>query len=770
MANRQIGWSTESNLLWQIGNQIDRMTGVIGSTLSTFVPQSRTLTINGVTYDLSANRSWTVATGLSGTIATGQVAFGSATNTISGTNNLFWDAANSGLVVGNNVLSSFFRLGVNGNIVVSGTSPYITFNTATNSGSTPAYIQFTNATSKFDIVSTGAIEFFSNANARMRLFGTGNLGINTGSTDSGQRLQVNGDAFIKGSGATSATNALLVQNTNGTLIFSNDNSGTTTVQGITNNDSSVLFRVRQQNTNTRFSVNALGQTFIGGDANAATDTLLRIERNFNPTSGTATHITTLIIPTINQTGGANGITRGLYINPTLIAAADWRSIEWSNNSGWGLYGAGTANNYLGGALAIGTSTLTGYNLRISKNITGATTGVGVAVDGIILSDVTSVVASYLSRPSTNDSSFNLGTLIHFSVGQGTFRSPSSVSDQYGFLVNNELIGATNNYAFFGNIPSGTNRWNLYMNGTADNYLRGKLLINTTTVGTFLLDVNGTARVSGSLIGAGALSAGSGSIAFLTAATTSGNVHSAAIGYNAISSNAHAFAFGYNSSASANPSFAFGYDAQASGSQSTAFSNGRAVGIYSIAGGYRGSAVASHSVAFGYQSRAYLNGQFAISGGNMDYNGDSQYSVYTGSLNTGAVGSGGTYSFTGVRPSNGTFGSGVSQIWFVEAKIVFAVKGKNTSVTEFNLDDTYTCVYRLAVKSNFGTGTSIIGTPTLSIAFNDTNMATTSVSFTIVSNNLVANVTPPTWASAGQVIFRGTLSYELTELGNYAQIF
>jgi len=61
MANRQIGWSTESNLLWQIGNQIDRMTGVIGSTLSIFVPQSRTLTINGVTYDLSANRSWTVS-------------------------------------------------------------------------------------------------------------------------------------------------------------------------------------------------------------------------------------------------------------------------------------------------------------------------------------------------------------------------------------------------------------------------------------------------------------------------------------------------------------------------------------------------------------------------------------------------------------------------------------------------------------------------------------------------------------------------------------
>jgi len=97
MANRQIGWSTESNLLWQIGNQIDRMTGVIGSTLSTFVPQSRTLTINGVTYDLSANRSWTVSGGISGTGAAGQVAYWTGVSSQAGSNNLFWDATNSRL-------------------------------------------------------------------------------------------------------------------------------------------------------------------------------------------------------------------------------------------------------------------------------------------------------------------------------------------------------------------------------------------------------------------------------------------------------------------------------------------------------------------------------------------------------------------------------------------------------------------------------------------------------------------------------------------------
>jgi len=60
-------------------------------------------------------------------------------------------------------------------------------------------------------------------------------------------------------------------------------------------------------------------------------------------------------PTINQTGGANGITIGINVNPILTAAADWRSIQWSNNTGFGLYGSGTATNYLGGTLGIGTT-------------------------------------------------------------------------------------------------------------------------------------------------------------------------------------------------------------------------------------------------------------------------------------------------------------------------------------------------------------------------------------------------------------------------------
>ena len=77
--------------------------------------------------------------------------------------------------------------------------------------------------------------------------------------------------------------------------------------------------------------------------------------SFAPTSGSATFTGILMTQTINQTGGANGITRGLYVNPTLTAAADFRAIETSNNTGWSYYGAGSANSYFGGNIAVSTT-------------------------------------------------------------------------------------------------------------------------------------------------------------------------------------------------------------------------------------------------------------------------------------------------------------------------------------------------------------------------------------------------------------------------------
>ena len=64
--------------------------------------------------------------------------------------------------------------------------------------------------------------------------------------------------------------------------------------------------------------------------------------SFSPNSGTRNYSALNVNPTINQTGGANGITRGLYVNPTLTSAADFRAIEIT--AGKVIIPNGNANN------------------------------------------------------------------------------------------------------------------------------------------------------------------------------------------------------------------------------------------------------------------------------------------------------------------------------------------------------------------------------------------------------------------------------------------
>jgi len=151
-----------------------------------------------------------------------------------------------------------------------------------------------------------------------------------------------------------------------------------------------------------------------------------------------------------------------------------------------------------GNVGIGATALTGYNLKVTKNITGSTIGYGISSEGVIQSGVTTQSASFASNISTAAASFTLGTAVHYTAVQGTIGAGSAITTQYGYFASSTLVGATNNYAFFGAIPSGTNRWNLYMNGTANNYLAGNLLIGSTTNNGIKLQVTGQGYFSDSL--------------------------------------------------------------------------------------------------------------------------------------------------------------------------------------------------------------------------------------------------------------------------------
>jgi hypothetical protein len=144
---------------------------------------------------------------------------------------------------------------------------------------------------------------------------------------------------------------------------------------------------------------------------------------------------------------------------------------------WNLFMDGTASNHLAGPLGINTTFLNDYLLRIGGNITGAVTRGAAEINVTAQSDVTSEARGLVSAVSTAATSFTVGQTSAFFAAQGTIGAGSTVTTQVGYLVSSSFTGGTNNYGFRGAIASGSNRFNLYMDGTAANFLAGGLIIN-----------------------------------------------------------------------------------------------------------------------------------------------------------------------------------------------------------------------------------------------------------------------------------------------------
>jgi len=476
---------------------------------------------------LKADGSVDSTTYVGGSGATGQVAYWNGTNSQTGDNNLFWNSASIRLGIGRTPSARRLEIQVGNGSIASALGLF------DGGGSLSSIIGIeTVSTNDLQIANVQGIRFYTGStlgsvvtmptNERMRLFNTGNLLLQNGGTftDNGQRLQVQGDAFIKGSGNTSATTALTVQNSGGTNVFRvrNDRAvivnAATTLTGlnafagdnallVTNGNSAEIFKIWNDGRCFITGVGAaaaslqIGNTVISHTGNTATYTGA-ITQNFDittqfdgfstnfrntipvtATGGTANHVnitatvsatgvnsvtyTSLRLnPTINQSGGATQLSRGLYVNPTLTAAADWRSIEWSNNSGWGLYGAGTAANFLAGTLT-----------AASFIRTGGTSAQILAADGSVITAGTNITIS--------------GGTISASGGGGG----SDIYTADGTLTaNRSLTHGGFNLSFIGGTH--TNRFTS----------AGRLLLGTTTEGIFLLDINANARINTAQIGRG----------------------------------------------------------------------------------------------------------------------------------------------------------------------------------------------------------------------------------------------------------------------------
>jgi len=616
------------------------------------VPTTRTITINGTTYDLSANRSWTVAGGLSGSGTTNYLSKWTGSTALG--NSLVYDDGTNVMI---GTTASLYKLTVNtasgvnfgvGRTSLFGTNDALFLNAVDDSYSS---IPLT--------INGSHIGLYIGYSEKVRINASGNVLIGTTSgVTGGGLLQVNGiinsgEYGLLGGYVGLDTTPTTTPTTAGTLSW-NDTDGTADLRLKGGN---VTLQIGQENV-VRV-VNKTGATLNEADFRAVrirsvseggaqgqrlavllaqgnsdhdsattiglvTESIANNQEGFITTSGEVKEIDTT---GAKSYGGLETWADGdmLYLSPTnagyltkvkpvapqhlviigyvvyahavhgkifvkvdngyeidelhnvlITSPTNGQALVYdSSNSTWknqsissgGVSGSGTTNyvpkwtsssaignsniqdsgslitlngntTISSGGLGIGTTALAGNTLRVSKNITGAVNSIGIYQDGSIRSDVTNNANYFATYTSIQNTAFTLSNLTHYRAGSPSTFTGATVVNQNGFFVESGLTGASNNYGFRGLIPSGTGRWNLFMDGTAQNYLSGSLGIGVTTPAYKLdisgdVNITGTYRVNGVAIGGGSIS-GSGTTNYHAKWSSSSSLSASLIYDNATS--------------------------------------------------------------------------------------------------------------------------------------------------------------------------------------------------------------------------------------------
>jgi len=146
-----------------------------------------------------------------------------------------------------------------------------------------------------------------------------------------------------------------------------------------------------------------------------------------------------------------------------------------------------------GRVGMGSLGAIARSLSVDSPITGHTAAFGVLQQGVVQTDVTSVVGVYNIVNTAVDVASSYS---HFSAAQGTLGAGTVLSSQIGYLAVGNMTAATVNYGFRADIAAGTGRWNVASLGTAQNVFRGNVGIGASRdTPSSALDVNGVITVA-----------------------------------------------------------------------------------------------------------------------------------------------------------------------------------------------------------------------------------------------------------------------------------
>jgi len=239
---------------------------------------------------------------------------------------------------------------------------------------------------------------------------------------------------------------------------------------------------------------------------SGTDERVRLTYTFNPTSGTREHMGIYLVQAVSQSGGANGITRGLYIQPTLTSAANYRAIETTSGSILFQNGSVTSTSGFTGSLqgtaSWATSALTASRVQTVRTSAAAThyltfvdsSNGAIADEAIYTTNAVTINPSLSSISATSftgslqgSSSYALTASYALNGGGGS---------AFPYVGNAVITGSLIVSGTYGGINTFTNKPNLFdINGiTRVNWTNGVLnsSVGDTTVDWELKQLNDAA--------------------------------------------------------------------------------------------------------------------------------------------------------------------------------------------------------------------------------------------------------------------------------------
>lgn len=233
---------------------------------------------------------------------------------------------------------------------------------------------------------------------------------------------------------------------------------TTSAQG-----SYLSFQVTPTGSTTRSEV---GQITSSGLA-----MVVPVTSTYTPTSYPAGS-TTYDLFKVSSPGAGGGATT------EVVAGQSWAKLTGSNNvsSLVGNYAVSEANGS-GGTLASSTAS---FGLLYSSGAMTTTNasifGGGVVLDssGGISSSLSFFIAAFIIKSGAGDVTGGIDGFLAQDIGRASAASVTA----FEALDQTSTIGGAK--AFRGRVSSGTNRYNLYMDGTAGNYLGGPLALASYT--------------------------------------------------------------------------------------------------------------------------------------------------------------------------------------------------------------------------------------------------------------------------------------------------